>query len=529
MGEGTIDESSHDASSHGPAHLFAKTLVDPEQRLRLYETILSNTPDLIYVFDLNHRFTYANQALLTMWGRTWNEAIGKNCLELGYPPDHAAMHDREIEQVIATRRPIRGVVPFTGTHGSRLYDYIFVPVFADDGRVEAVAGTTRDVTEAKRVELELRDSDRRKDEFLALLAHELRNPLAPLRNGLELLRTTGDDPATIRRLQDMMDRQFSYLVRLIDDLLDAARIRQNKLTLQRSRVSLDHVVAAAVEAVQPLSAARGHQLSVSMPETPVFLDGDLMRLAQIFSNLLTNSAKYTEPGGKLWLTARLAGGEVEISVSDTGIGIDPRAFPLIFELFSQAEEAGKRHEQAQGLGIGLALAKTLAEMHGGSIHAESDGIGKGSRFTVKLPVLNGEAEETLPAAPVKQATASGKRRILVVDDNQDAAQSMAMLLEMMGHDLRIAFDGLAAIATAEQFQPHLILMDIGMPRLDGREATRRIRAQPWGTTMMIVALTGWGQENDRTASRQAGCDGHLVKPVRLQDLEKLLMELDAET
>lgn len=525
MGERIVEESSPEAGKRGPAYPFAQTPLDSEQRLRLYETILSNTPDLIYVFDLNHRFTYANEALLAMWGRPWNEAIGKNCLELGYPPEHAAMHDREIEQVILTRRPIRGVVPFTGTHGRRLYDYIFVPVFAEDGRVEAIAGTTRDVTDAKRVELELRDSDRRKDEFLALLAHELRNPLAPLRNGLELLRSADNDPDTLHQLQTMMDRQFSHLVRLIDDLLDAARIRQNKLALQRSRVSLDEVIASALEAVRPISAARGHELTVSLPETPVFIDGDLMRLAQIFSNLLTNSVKYTEPGGAIWLTARLRGAEVEVSVRDTGIGIDPQAFPYIFQMFSQAEGL------VQGLGIGLALAKTLVEMHGGTIEVTSEGIGKGSTFTVRLPVLDGEREETPTAesAAVKNQTASRQKRILVVDDNQDSAQSMAMLLEMMGHDVRTAFDGLEAVEKAEQFQPNLILMDIGMPRLDGREATRRIRAQPWGESMMIIALTGWGQESDRLASRHAGCDGHLVKPVRLPELEKLLQALDAET
>lgn len=519
-----IKESASEAGKRGPAYPFAQTPLDSEQRLRLYETILSNTPDLIYVFDLNHRFTYANEALLAMWGRPWSEAIGKNCLELGYPPEHAAMHDREIEQVIITRRPIRGVVPFTGTQGRRLYDYIFVPVFAEDGRVEAIAGTTRDVTDAKRVELELRDSDRRKDEFLALLAHELRNPLAPLRNGLELLRSADNDPDTLHQLQAMMDRQFSHLVRLIDDLLDAARIRQNKLALQRSRVSLEEVIASALETVRPISAARGHELTVSLPETPVFIDGDLMRLAQIFSNLLTNSVKYTEPGGNIWLTARLCGAEVEVSVRDTGIGIDPQAFPYIFQMFSQAEGL------VQGLGIGLALAKTLAEMHGGTIEVTSEGIGKGSTFTVRLPVLDGEREETptVESATVKNQTASCQKRILVVDDNQDSAQSMAMLLEMMGHDVRTAFDGLEAVEKAEQFQPNLILMDIGMPRLDGREATRRIRAQSWGKSMMIIALTGWGQENDRLASRQAGCDGHLVKPVRLPELEKLLQALDAE-
>lgn len=523
MGE-RIKESASEAGKRGPAYPFAQTPLDSEQRLRLYETILSNTPDLVYVFDLNHRFTYANEALLAMWGRPWSEAIGKNCLELGYPPEHAAMHDREIEQVIITRRPIRGVVPFTGTHGRRLYDYIFVPVFAEDGRVEAIAGTTRDVTDAKRVELELRDSDRRKDEFLALLAHELRNPLAPLRNGLELLRSADNNADTLHQLQAMMDRQFSHLVRLIDDLLDAARIRQNKLALQRSRVSLEEVIASALEAVRPISAARGHELTVNLPETPVFIDGDLMRLAQIFSNLLTNSVKYTEPGGAIWLTARLRGAEVEVSVRDTGIGIDPQAFPYIFQMFSQAQGL------VQGLGIGLALAKTLAEMHGGTIEVMSEGIGKGSTFTVRLPVLDGESEETPAAesAAVKNPTASRQKRILVVDDNQDSAQSMAMLLEMMGHDVRTAFDGVEAVERAEQFQPNLILMDIGMPRLDGREATRRIRAQSWGKSMMIIALTGWGQENDRLASRQAGCDGHLVKPVRLPELEKLLQSLDAE-
>jgi PAS domain S-box-containing protein len=491
---------------------------ESDRRKRLYETFLSSTPDLAYVFDLNHRFTYANDVLLQMWGRTWDEAIGKTCLELGYEPWHAAMHGEEIDKVKATCAPIRGEVPFNGAFGRRIYDYIFVPVFGANGEVEAVAGTTRDVTERKESEQALRDADRKKDDFLALLAHELRNPLAPIRNGLQVMRLAQGNPGMVATARDMMERQLGHMVRLIDDLLDVSRITRNKMELRCTRVILADVIGNAVEASSPMIQESGHELTVVLPPEPIVLEADLTRLAQVFSNMLSNSAKYTPQGGKIWLSAERAGQEVIVSVRDTGIGIPEHSLSSIFDMFSQVDRNIERSKG--GLGIGLALVKGLVEMHGGTVAADSV-EGKGSTFTVRLPIFEpiATSDTTTNEADV---THGSKRRMLVVDDNRDGADSMAIMLRLLGNEVTTAHDGLEAVAAAGAVRPEVILMDIGLPRLSGLDATRQIREQPWGREIKIIALTGWGQENDREQSRKAGCDGHLVKPVDLSDLEKLL-------
>ncbi|HVW01304.1 MAG TPA: ATP-binding protein, partial [Planctomycetaceae bacterium] len=498
---------------------LARVTAESERRKRLYETILSATPDFVYVFSLDYRILYANDALVAMWGV--GDPGGKTFLEIGYEPWHAEMHCREIDQVRATKAAIRGEVPFSGTNGRKIYDYIFVPVFGPDGEVEAVAGTTRDVTERKGMEEELRDADRRKDDFIALLAHELRNPLAPIRNGLQVLRLADRDPATLADARQMMERQLTHMVRLIDDLLDVSRINRNKMELRRSRVALADVITSAVETAQPQIDYAEHELSLTLPSAPVYLDADLTRLAQVFSNLLTNSAKYTPRGGRIGLSAKRHGAQVEVSVQDNGIGIPSASLEAIFDMFSQVDRTVERN--TGGLGIGLALVKGLVEMHGGTVTAMSEGEGQGSTFTVTLPVLVEQSEPALPAdaAPVR---APG-RRILVVDDNKDGADSLAMMLRLMRNEVQTANDGVQALEQAERFRPEVVLMDIGMPKLNGLEATRRIREQPWGRDMRIIALTGWGHEGDRERSAEAGCDGHLVKPVDFSELEKLLSEV----
>ncbi|HVJ82828.1 MAG TPA: PAS domain S-box protein [Planctomycetia bacterium] len=501
---------------------LASVTSESERRKRLYETILSNTPDLAYVFDLDHRFTYANEGLLRMWGKSWDEAIGRNCLELGYEPWHAAMHDREIDEVKSTKRPVRGEVPFEGAFGRRIYDYILVPVLGADGEVEAVAGTTRDVTERKEAESALRDADRRKNEFIALLAHELRNPLAPIRTGLQILRLAGADAATAERAREMMDRQLAHMVRMIDDLLDISRAIRDKLELRRTPTLLAEVIRSAVETARPVIDAEGHELAVDLPDEPILLDADLTRLAQVFSNLLTNSAKYTRRGGRIRLAAERTDGGVAVSVRDNGIGIPADSLPTVFDMFCQVDRSiGKN---TGGLGIGLALVKALVELHGGSVVAASEGEGKGSVFTVELPVLPADAAAP-DASLFPEATRPARRRVLVVDDNRDGAESLALMLELLGDEVETAGDGLDAIERAELLRPQVIFMDVGMPRLDGLEATRRIRALPWSRDVKIVALTGWGQDSDRARSRAAGCDAHLVKPVSRADLERTLTEL----
>jgi CheY-like chemotaxis protein len=312
------------------------------------------------------------------------------------------------------------------------------------------------------------------------------------------------------------------MVRLIDDLLDVSRVSRNKMELRRARVSLADVVNSAVETARPLIDAAGHDLSLSLPPRPVYLDADLTRLAQVFSNLLTNSAKYTRPGGRIWLSAERRGDRVAVAVRDTGIGIPADALPNIFDMFSQVDRSIER--STGGLGIGLALVKGLVEMHGGTVAAESAGEGRGSTFTVSLPVLAGQPQPEDAVAGPEGARGPG-RRILVVDDNRDGAESLAMMLRLLGHEVRTAHDGLEALEAAKGFQPEVVLMDVGMPRLNGLEATRRLREQPWGKDLVVIALTGWGQEGDRERSREAGCDGHLVKPVNLPDLQKLLDDL----
>ncbi len=500
---------------------LARVTAESERRKRLYETILSATPDFIYVFSLDHRVLYANGSLVTMWGV--GDPVGKTFLEIGYEPWHAEMHCLEIDTVRSTKMPIRGEVPFSGTKGRRIYDYIFVPVFGLDGEVEAVAGTTRDVTDRKAMEEELRDTDRRKDDFIALLAHELRNPLAPIKNGLQVLRLAQGDAVTLTETRGMMDRQLSHMVRLIDDLLDVSRINRNKMELRRARVALTDVISSAVETAQPQIDSAEHELSLTIPAFPIYLDADLTRLAQVFSNLLTNSAKYTPRGGRIWLTAKRNGGQVEVSVQDNGIGVPSASLVKIFDMFSQVDRTFER--SSGGLGIGLALVKGLVEMHGGSVTAASEGEGKGSTFTVVLPVLieHSDPVHSLPADGAQVAAPC--RRILVVDDNQDGADSLAMMLRLLGNNVLTANDGVEALEQAERFRPEVVLMDIGMPKLNGLEATRLIRQQPWGQNMLVIALTGWGHEVDRERSSEAGCNGHLVKPVDLNDLERLLAEM----
>jgi PAS domain S-box-containing protein len=934
------------------------------RRRRLYEAALSNTPDLVYVFDLAHRFTYANEGLLAMWGRTWDEAIGKNCLELGYEPWHAAMHDREIEQVVATKQPVKGEVPFTGTFGRRIYEYIFVPVLGVSGEVEAIAGTTRDVTDRRQAEEALRESeerfrqqaelhrvtlasigdavlttddegrvtflnevavaltgwkvceavgqpldavfhivneqtrqpvenpawralkegmvvglanhtvliakdgserpiadsaapirteagrvagvvlvfrdvteqkrsegvltgqkrvlellvqraplpdvldavceiiegqsqdnlvatillldedgrrlrsvagrrappsyaqavdgvtigpcvgscgtaayrgesvvvsdiatdplwanfrdlalghglracwstpifsskgkvlgtiavyypsprhpssdefrlvdiltrtagiaierrqaegqiraseerfrtlfesmdeafcvvemlydddnrpadyrfleanptfekhtgfkdavgrtirelvpdhdahwfeiygrvaatgeatrfvneakamgrwydvyayrvggaesrkvgvlftditerkraedslrqmaealseaDHRKDEFLATLAHELRNPLAPIRNGLQVMRMVADDRNAIEQAQSMMDRQLSQLVRLVDDLMDVSRISRGKIELRKERVELAAVLNSALETSRPLIEQMGHEITVTLPKLPVVLEADDTRLAQVIMNLLNNAAKYTEQGGRIWLTAERQGGDVVVSVKDNGIGFAPNQLPLLFEMFSQLDHSLGRSQG--GLGIGLTLVKRLVEMHGGRIEARSEGPGKGSEFIVRLPVVVETSQPQASSTNEERSAVQSSLRILVVDDNRDGADSLSMMLQMMGNDTRTAYDGEEAVAAIVEFRPDVVLLDIGLPKLTGYEACRRIRAQPGGKELVIIAQTGWGQEEDRQRTQEAGFDHHMVKPVDPTVLMKLLAELQA--
>ncbi|RZL12006.1 MAG: PAS domain S-box protein [Rubrivivax sp.] len=535
MGFGKIfrDVSADQTATQQLAELMAASA----RRERLYETILSNTPDLVYVFDLEHRFIYANAVLLRMWGKTWDEAIGKNCLELGYEPWHAAMHGREIEQVKATRQPIRGEVPFSGTFGRRIYDYIFVPILGPDGEVEAVAGTTRDVTEMHETAEFLREQDQRKDEFLATLAHELRNPLAPVRNGLEILRLSGDLNEKAARARDMMTRQVGHMVRLIDDLMDVSRVSRGKVALQPERLRLATIVDTAIETSRPLIEAARHALVVSMPEPDLPLDGDLTRLAQVLGNLLNNAAKYTPEGGRIELSARSDGPRhVLIRVQDNGVGIPPDMLPRVFDLFTQV---GRDLARAQGgLGIGLSLARKLVEMHGGTLDAQSTGPDQGAAFDVRLPLATVDADAVrdpedrtqTPLITSSTTPSAGQRlRVLVVDDNVDAAETLTLLLQMAGHHTLAAHDGPAALALTDRWTPDAVFLDIGMPGMSGYELLERLRLRPDLTGATFVALTGWGSEDDRRLAHEAGFDFHLTKPADPARVGDILSSLAPRT
>ena len=371
---------------------------------------------------------------------------------------------------------------------------------------------------------QMREDDRRKDEFLATLAHELRDPLAPLSNVLELIKRANGSDAILEQVRDTLDRQLSHLVQLVDDLLDMSRITRNRLDLRKRRVELSPVIHQALDAARPMAASFGHELHVALPSDPVFLNADPVRLTQVFGNLLTNACKYTEPGGHIWLSAELQENEVIVRVRDTGIGIPRSELASVFDMFSQLPAA--RDLSQGGLGIGLTLVKRLVVLHGGTVEAFSPGPGQGTEFIIRLPVL-AELAQAQTAVRQDETPRAGGRRILIVDDNRDSAASLAMLLEAAGNKTREAYDGMEALEAAAEFHPDVVLLDIGLPKLNGFEVCRRMRAEPWGRDMTILAVSGWGQDDDRRKSREAGFDNHMVKPLDYNTLLKLLAEPSA--
>ena len=392
-------------------------------------------------------------------------------------------------------------------------------------------GTVADITDRKLGEHErehlvarLGEQDQRKDEFLATLAHELRNPLAPIRNGLQIMRRAPGDAEATERILAMMERQLGQMVHLIDDLMDLSRISRGKINLRKERIELAKAIQQAIEASRPFIAQGEHELLIKFPPDPIHVDADLTRLAQVFSNLLNNAAKFTDRGGCIRLTMQQLGADAVVWIQDNGIGIPAPMLPHVFEMFTQVD--GDLGRSQGGLGIGLSIVKRLVEMHGGSIEARSEGPGSGSEFVVRLPVaLPGAGDQ--PADKPDTVHATARHRILVVDDNVDAAETLALMLTMIGHETLTAHDGLEALDVAAAFRPGVIVLDIGMPKLNGYEAARLIRQQAWGTDMVLIALTGWGQEEDKRRALEAGFDSHLVKPVLPEALEKLLAEATA--
>ena len=497
-----------------------------------FRRLLEKLPAGAYTCDPDGLITYYNRHAEKLWGRSpkLNDPIDRFCGSFklfsadGEPISHdqcwmalALRNDAEYDgHEIVIERP----------DGQKLTALAYAnPIRDREGRLLGAVNVLVDVSERKRFEEALMHADRSKNEFLATLAHELRNPLAPVRNAVEILNRKIPEAPECRWALDVIDRQMQQMTRLIDDLLDIARITCNRLELRKERIDLAEAMNAAVETSRALVEGRGHELVVTLPPRPIYVDGDLTRLAQAMSNLLNNAAKYTEKGGRIWMRAEKQEDEAVISVRDTGIGIPADMLPRVFDMFTQIDRSLEKSQG--GLGIGLTLVKQLVELHGGSVSAASAGPGKGSEFVLRLPTV-AEPGRTLlrSTAEGEKATTSRSLRILVVDDNEDSTESLGLLLELSGHDVRAAHDGLEAVGVADQFRPHVALLDIGLPKMDGYEVARELRKQPWGDAVVLIAVTGWGQEEDRQRSIDAGFDLHLVKPVDPSTLLEMLASFE---
>lgn len=458
-----------------------------------------------WVYWYNRRwYEYTGTTLEDMQGWGWTKV---------HHPDHV---DRVVERIRHswnTGEPWEDTFPLRNKAGGyRWFLSRALPIRDESGKIVRWLGTNTDITEQRAAEQALRLADRQKDEFLATLAHELRNPLAPVRQAAAVALMPSATSAQVRWSLEVIERQSAQMALLLDDLLDVSRVTWGRLKLNRTEIKTDDLVKAAVEATAPLFQSRRHRLDVALPEVSVVLNGDPLRLTQVISNLLTNAAKYTEPEGRIRLSVRLDGDEVEVSVEDNGIGIAPDQLERMFEMFVQGSAAPRLSEG--GLGIGLALTRGLVVLHGGSIQARSRGEGLGSQFVVRLPLPADQAARASQAPSTQDAVAmTNGRRILVVDDNEDAATVVAMLLGLWGHAVETAHGGEAALATAKTFRPEVVLLDLGMPHTDGFEVARRLRATQEGSEVLLIAMTGWGQDEDRRRTKAAGFDDHLTKPV----------------
>ena len=459
---------------------------------------------------------WANKAECDLLGYSIDEVVGRSVAEFHADSD-------VIAELLKKLRAGEAVENFPARlrckNGRIKHVLISSNACFEEGQFAYTRCFTRNMTRQWQAENALRDADRRKDEFLATLAHELRNPLAPVKNALELLKIAGRNEQVVGEAREIMERQVEQLSRLVDDLLDVSRITRDQIELRNERIELATVLKSAVETSRPLIDSARHELILDLPAQPIFLHVDPVRMAQVFSNLLNNSAKYTLPGGHIRIEARQVGQEVVVAVQDDGLGISCDALAHVFDMFRQVD--GSLERSQGGLGIGLTVVRRLVELHGGSINAQSEGLGKGSEFVVRLPAA---ADSAGPRTSTRAASdkSVSKRRILVVDDNKDSGDTLGILLRTKGHDVRMARDGLQAVEVAGEFLPEIILMDVGMPKMNGYDATRRIRQMPWAGDSFIVALTGWGQAEDVQRSLDAGCSAHLVKPVDFAALERLL-------
>lgn len=496
------------------------------QRLQSLQSLIGRAPVPIAIaHDPDCRFISANRALADLLQLPHDVNFSMTPADGGDPPYHIQRQGQDIptselpmQYAIAHRTRVSNEIELVRGDGSVLYVQNDVePLFDTNGDVYGCVSVCVDVTDRKLAESSLRDADRRKDEFLATLSHELRNPLAPIRTAIEVMRLAHGNAELVEKARATMERQLLHLVRITDDLLDIARITQNKVELRRERLDLRTVMQSAIEATRPFIDERQHALMVDLPRMPVWLDADFTRLAQVFANLLNNAAKYTDTSGLIRINAVESGDWVTATVTDSGTGIQPELLPSVFEMFTQLQ--AHRDRTHGGLGIGLTLARRMVELHGGTIEAQSEGAGRGCTFVVRLPVASPTAVER--TSPQQTGMSVPGCRILVAEDNADAGEMMCLMLEVKGHDVRVAADGVQAVALAQTFNPQIAFLDIGMPRMDGYEAARRIR-ELLGDRVLLVALTGWGQDEDKRRSRKAGFDHHLTKPPEPDLLDQLI-------
>lgn len=500
-----------------------KALRDSEGKLK----ILADTiPQMAWMARSDGSIFWYNRRWYEYSGTTLEQMEGWGWQSLHDPEMLPKVQERWMKS-IASGEPFEMVFPIKGSDQTFRPFLTRVNPFRDEnGHILYWLGTNTDISDIKRMEEALRDADRRKDEFLATLAHELRNPLAPIHNSLQILKLPKVKEATFRQVTEMMERQVHHLVRLVDDLLDVSRVTRGKIEMRKEAVDLTTVIARAVETIQPLIAVHKHRLNISIPDDPFLLHADPVRLCQAVANLLTNAVKYTEPGGNIWLSAVQEFDHVVLTVRDSGIGISPEMLPHVFDLFFQVDHTTTKTQG--GLGIGLTLVKNLIELHGGTVEAFSSGTGQGCEFVVRLPLMHGESRQSqVVGNGTLQDPPPGPQnlRLLIVDDNRDAAISMAMLLRLRGYEVQVAHSGSAAFEVLETYLPDAVFLDIGMPGMDGFEAARRLRQQPRLKNLLLIALTGWGQQEDRRRTAEAGFDHHLVKPPKLESVEHVLAQL----
>jgi PAS domain S-box-containing protein len=496
---------------------FERRLAEENAR---FSRFMQHLPGLAWIKDLKGRYVYANDAAERAF-RTPRDKLYGNTDEDVFPPATAAQFKQNDEQALTNASGVQVIETLQDETGDLRHSLVSkFPILDAQGKPMLVGGMAIDITDRLRAEEALKEADQHKNEFLATLAHELRNPLAPVRNSLEIMKRANNNLELTEQALSTMERQIGQMVRLIDDLLDVSRITRNRIQLRQERIELASVIEHAVEVCRPLCDSAGLELNVLVPTKPIILHADPVRLAQVFGNLLTNACKYTEAGGRIGLTVERQESDVIVSVKDTGVGISSEMLPKVFEMFTQVDRSLERSQG--GLGIGLTLVKRLVELHEGAVTAHSEGIGQGSEFVVRLPVFAEQPKvQPSPVSTVERVPTSS-RRILVVDDNRDAAVSLATLLRVNGNETQTVYDGVEAVETAATYKPDVIFLDLGMPNMNGYDACRAIRKQPAGKGILIFALTGWGQDEDRQKSTEAGFNGHLVKPVEYAVLSKLL-------